>query len=155
MTATDTTIPLPFTVTSSLGERVWHADDAEDAAAQHRDSFPDEYILAVTAPWDLDTLETTARNATQGPWRWDGHRVPTLHGTGGEAGVYMYETEVIEADHDGGCGCRRDCHLELAIREEDRAHIAAMNPQTTLALIDQIRTLQARVAELEMTDAQH
>lgn len=36
-----------FTVTSTMGKRVWTADDEEHAREQHTESFPEEPILAV------------------------------------------------------------------------------------------------------------
>lgn len=34
-----------YVVTSELGERRWHAEDADHAREQHDDAFPDEPIL--------------------------------------------------------------------------------------------------------------
>jgi hypothetical protein len=39
-----------YAVLSDLGIREWWADDAEHAAEQHRDAFPDEPILAIMPP---------------------------------------------------------------------------------------------------------
>lgn len=36
-----------YIVTSPLGSRTWHADDADHAAGQHRDAFPDEPVISV------------------------------------------------------------------------------------------------------------
>lgn len=70
-------------------------------------------------------LRALADAATRGPWKWDGYRVPTLEGRAGEPGEYEWDTEVLEASHDGECGCRSACTLELAVSEADAEFIAA------------------------------
>lgn len=37
-----------YAVTTPLGTRIWHADDADHAVEQHDDAFPDEPVLAVS-----------------------------------------------------------------------------------------------------------
>lgn len=76
------------------------------------------------ASWERD-----AAAATGGPWTWDEHWLPTLSGhkvvpANDEHDGYSYETEVIDAEHDGGCGCRRECLIELRVSPADRAFIA-------------------------------
>ncbi len=76
----------------------------------------------MTAASRLAEIEARCQAATEGPWEWDGRRVPTLNGA---AMNDSYVYEVIEAEHDGGCACRRACELALNISSEDRAFIAA------------------------------
>lgn len=94
---------------------------------------------------NLDDLTELAAKATGRNWRWTDHRVPDLVAT---VDIYDYETEryVVEADHDGGCSCRRDCTLELNVEPQDRAFIAATGPDVVLTLIARIQELEAQVA---------
>ena len=72
----------------------------------------------------LDEIKARAAAATGGPWKWDNRRVPTLNGMAGSRDVYRYETEVIEADHNGECGCRSACQLDLTVGPADAEFIA-------------------------------
>lgn len=72
----------------------------------------------------LDDIKARAEAATDGPWKWDNRRVPTLNGMAGSRDVYRYETEVIEADHNGECGCRSACQLDLTVGPADAEFIA-------------------------------
>lgn len=47
-----------------------------------------------------------------------------MEGVAGNPDSYTYRTEVIEADHDGECGCRSACELELHVCEDDKSFIA-------------------------------
>lgn len=95
---------------------------------------------------DLDALTDLASQATGRDWRWTDHRVPDLIAT---VDTYGYDSDrtVVEADHDGGCSCRRDCTLELNIEPQDRDFIAATGPDVVLALVARIRELEAQVTE--------
>ena len=99
-----------------------------------------------TSPLDvgLDNLRDIALAATGRDWRWSDHRVPDLIATFEVSDDYVSSRTVIEADHDGGCGCRRDCQLELNIEPQDREFIAATGPDVVMALIDRIRELEAK-----------
>ena len=72
----------------------------------------------------LDEIKARAAAATGGPWKWDNRRIPTLNGMAGSRDVYRYETEVIEADHNGECGCRSACQLDLTVGPADAEFIA-------------------------------
>lgn len=78
----------------------------------------------MTARQILAEVTARANAATKAPWTWDGQRVPTLNGRGGDTS-YAYDLEVIEARHDGGCACRRSCELELTVSSADRAFISS------------------------------
>lgn len=97
---------------------------------------------------DLDLLYDIANNATGRGWRWNQYKygVPDLVATTGDPDLYEYETEVIEADHWGECGCRSACTLELKIAPQDAEFIAATGPDIVLALIQRIRDLEANVS---------
>lgn len=101
---------------------------------------------------DTARLEAAATaGVTRGPWHWVDYRNGTseLAGVGGEPGVYEYATEVIEVDHDGGCGCRRECTIEMNIAAADREWIAAANPDIITALIAERDLLRAAVTALQ------
>ncbi len=68
-------------------------------------------------PLDLDKLEALARAATPGPWTYDGD---------------------IRAS-DGSFIIRDDRYSPTTPGDSDAAFIAAANPATALALIDEIR----------------
>ena len=95
---------------------------------------------------DLEVIRRRAEGATPGPWTWDGHRVPTLIGRAGDPAVYSYDVEVIEADHDGECGCRSACTLHLRVRPQDADFIAHAREDITvlLAEVDRLRAALAR-----------
>jgi hypothetical protein len=94
---------------------------------------------------DLDELERLAADATSGTWTWDQYRVPTLGSKVYVAELdYYRDVEVVAAEHDGECGCRSDCVLELNITDADKAFIAGTNPEVVAALIARIRELEAR-----------
>lgn len=63
--------PGRYIVTSQLGSRNWHADDAEHAAEQHRDAFPDEPVISVRPVGEEPQARSTATqprdSATPGP----------------------------------------------------------------------------------------
>lgn len=94
-----------------------------------------------TTPEGRAELRKLAETATPGPWHWDDHRVPTLYGRGGELGVYVWEAEVLEASHNGECGCRAACMLELEVAPSDAEFIAAARTAVPALLdaLDDIR----------------
>lgn len=103
---------------------------------------------------NLDQLQATAEAATEGPWVWSGPKSnPDLEGvvteTYSDGSTSTYTRTVLEVDHDGGCCCRAVCELDVTFSDEDRAFVAAFNPQVALELLDRVRAAEARVAELE------
>ena len=72
----------------------------------------------------LDEIKARAAAATEGPWEWTQYRVPTLEGWKGDPATYRWQTEVLEADHNGECGCRSACQLELTVLPPDAEFIA-------------------------------
>ena len=92
-------------------------------------------------PARLDELEAAAKKATQGPWEaWDGFDA------GG--GVYVNTGDIREDS-------RRCVSLDSGHTypgesgwsqlRKDAAHIAMMEPATTLALVAEVRELRAKV----------
>lgn len=75
-------------------------------------------------PADLDALERLARAATPGPWVSDGCDIKSPN----EA-LWIYD----EGGHSEG----------------DARYIAAMNPETTLALIARVRELEGALRRIE------
>lgn len=75
---------------------------------------------------DLALAQRLANEATPGPWRWayPGSDQPVLMGIQGDEN-YSYETEVLEATHDHGCACRRDCTMNVTVEDKDAEFIAA------------------------------
>lgn len=72
---------------------------------------------------EFAAIEARAEAATGGPWKWTEHRVPDLVGVV-LSEFYSYDTEVIEAEHSGECGCRSACELNLNINSADAEFIA-------------------------------
>jgi len=72
---------------------------------------------------EFAAIEARAEAATGGPWKWTEHRVPDLVGVV-PSEFYSYDTEVIEAEHSGECGCRSACELNLNINSADAEFIA-------------------------------
>ncbi|WP_269304889.1 ead/Ea22-like family protein [Aeromicrobium sp. HA] len=106
------------------------------------------------AELNLTELREVAEAATPGPWTWHEYRrsgdpLPYLVGRGGDPEFYVYDAEVIEPDHDGECGCRSACRLELRVRDVDQSHIATFDPPTVLALLDRVAELEAVVGRVE------
>ena len=93
---------------------------------------------------NLHALENVALAATGRQWRWQqySYGAPDLVATVGDPDVYVYETEVIEITHTGGCGCRASCELEVSLTPHDAEFIAATGPDVVLALIRRIRELE-------------
>jgi hypothetical protein len=88
-------------------------------------------------PLDLDALEGLAKAATPGPWK-------------SERGIegWCVETEAAK-DKDGGQHVACYCFAEAGyVPDADAAFIAAMNPQTVLALIAEVRELRSTLAEM-------
>lgn len=89
----------------------------------------------------LNRAKASLEGVTKGPWKWSNYRVPDLLGRAGEPGVYEYDTEVLEAEHGGECGCQSSCTLELNIKKEDREFIAAAR-QLVPELIAEVERLE-------------
>ncbi|MGP6175417.1 hypothetical protein [Corynebacterium sp. A21] len=86
--------------------------------------------------------EALLEGATEGPWKWDSHRVPTLYGTiPSSTGDYEFQVDVLDADHDGGCGCRQACELELHVSDADKALLAAA-PESVAEVVRLRRELE-------------
>jgi len=85
--------------------------------------------------------EAIARAATRGPWKWDDYRVRTLYGRAGEVGEYEWDTEVIEASHEGECACRSLCTLELTVSAPDADHVARHDPARVLREVAAMRDI--------------
>ncbi|OHT86926.1 hypothetical protein [Mycobacteroides saopaulense] len=73
----------------------------------------------------VDRAKASLEGVTRGPWKWSDYRVPDLLGRAGDPDSYEYDTEVLETEHGGECGCRSSCALELNVKREDREFIAA------------------------------
>ena len=88
----------------------------------------------------LDEIEAAAKKATPGPWRVE-------EGIGIDAGEY---DEVISP---GQVSCMSYCYggsstIDGDNLDADMAHIATMDPATTLALIAEVRELRARLFDV-------
>lgn len=105
----------------------------EAVAAPHIDDMTDTV--------DIAAIEERAAAATRGPWRWTPYDVPDLVGRAGDPDTYEYDIEVIEATHDHGCGCRRDCTMEFTIRPQDAEFIAHARTDID-ALIVEVKRLR-------------
>lgn len=94
----------------------------------------------------LDQIEARANAATRPPWRWDAPY--DLVGTDGDPDVYEYETSVLSIDHDGGCGCRSVCHLDIEISDTDAEFIANARADIA-ALIADVRGHRNTIARVQ------
>ena len=87
-------------------------------------------------PAQLDEIEAAAEKATPGEWRVDGEQIEA-----GEFGEVIIPGPVLCGSYCyGGSSTIDGDHLA-----EDFAHIATMDPATTLALIAEVRELRAKV----------
>lgn len=93
--------------------------------------------------------EAALVGVTDGPWSWTSPRygVPTLEGWAGDPELYRYDTEVLEADHRGECGCRSACELELSVSDADRAFIAAARDLVP-ELVAEVARLRSALSEV-------
>lgn len=89
-------------------------------------------------------IDEALAGTTPGPWHW-GDRTNLL-GIGGDVspGGYVYSVDVLEIEHDGGCGCRRMCQMDVTLSDEDRTLIAAA-PSLLAEARDEITRLREGV----------
>ena len=87
-------------------------------------------------PAQLDEIEAAAKKATPGEWRVDGEQIEA-----GEFGEVIIPGPVLCGSYCYGGSSTIDGD-RLA---EDFAHIAMMDPATTLALVAEVRELRAKV----------
>ena len=101
----------------------------------------------MTEPDPLVAARRLADAATKPPWRWAclGSDQPVLMGTAGDEN-YSYETEIIEAEHDHGGACRRDCTMTVNVSDADAAWIAWLSTNGR-ALLDQLEAAQAKLEQ--------
>lgn len=122
--------------------RVW-------SAVSMRETFTVHTAPSETAAIADDPRVTRARKnlaaATRRPWSWvgTGSCFTELEGQAGTPGGYEYTTPVLDISHDGGCGCRAACTLEVTATDADRALIAQA--------LDIIADLLAVIAEQAAT----
>lgn len=93
----------------------------------------------------LAEIEERDDAATRPPWYWYDER--ELVGRAGESDVYEYDFVVLDIDHDGGCGCRSACHLQVEISDPDAEFIAAAREDVP-ALVAEVRRLRAEADKL-------
>ena len=87
-------------------------------------------------PAQLDEIEAAAKKATPGEWRVDGEQIEA-----GEFGEVIVPGPVLcGSSCYGGSSTIDGDHLA-----EDFAHVAMMDPATTLALVAEVRELRAKV----------
>lgn len=93
---------------------------------------------------DTKRLREIAQAATPGPWRLDGIDVVQLtdSGKGYPLDYYPDSAEIVN----GQCSSCGDRNVAFS-RLEDAAFIAAANPQTVVALLDEIERLHRSRAE--------
>ena len=81
-------------------------------------------------------IRQALEDTTPGPWVWTRHDLDST--------IRPFYS-VIAVDHDGGCGCRRACDLEINISDADRALIATA-PDLLARAADRIEQLEALLA---------
>ena len=90
-------------------------------------------------PAQLDEIEAAAKKATPGEWRVDGEQIEA-----GEFGEVIVPGPVLCGSYCyGGSSTIDGDHLA-----EDFAHVAMMDPATTLALIAEVRELRSRLLDV-------
>ena len=77
-------------------------------------------------------IRQALEDTTPGPWVWTRHDLDST--------IRPFYS-VIAVDHDGGCGCRRACDLQIDISDADRALIAAA-PDLLARAADRIEQLE-------------
>ena len=93
-------------------------------------------MIRKITPAQLDEIEAVAKKATPGEWRVDGEQIEA-----GEFGEVIIPGPVLCGSYCyGGSSTIDGDHLA-----EDFAHIAMMDPATTLALVAEVRELRAKV----------
>ena len=92
-------------------------------------------------PAQLDEIEAAAKKATPGEWRVDGEQIEA-----GEFGEVIVPGPVLCGSYCyGGSSTIDGDHLA-----EDFAHVAMMDPATTLALVAEVRELRAKVERVRL-----
>lgn len=99
--------------------------------------------MNVNEPINLDKLEQLARAATPGPWKW--------HESYGSTALYKGNTEDTVL---GAVPCGYE-NSSVYISDPDAAYIAAVSPDSVLALIEQLRermldAVGAKIANLTL-----
>jgi uncharacterized coiled-coil protein SlyX len=90
---------------------------------------------------DIYAIEAKARAATPGPWEWwTSNSYRRLTGADGKAGGVAHGFT------------HRDGVTDIAIREEDMAHIAAVSPNVVLELIARLRDAERVAAPIPGLD---
>ena len=99
---------------------------------------------------ELDAIKARADAATGGPWYWayPGSAKPELIGRAGDE-HYAFETEIIEVEHDGGCGCRMVCNQTVSVTIADAEFIAHSRADVP-ALVAEVERLRTELAEARM-----
>lgn len=80
-------------------------------------------------------IRQALEDTTPGPWVWTRHDLDST--------IQPFYS-VIAVDHDGGCGCRRACDLQIDISDADRALIAEA-PDLLARAADRIEQLEAQL----------
>ena len=97
-------------------------------------------------PAQLDEIEAAAKKATPGEWRVDGEQIEA-----GEFGEVIVPGPVLCGSYCyGGSSTIDGDHLA-----EDFAHVAMMDPATTLALVAEVRELRAKVERVREVHRRH
>lgn len=76
--------------------------------------------------------QATARTqaATVGPWTWENDQYIE---SGPDDQGHMF-IDVVDITHDGGCGCRMACEIEVDVTGEDRDFITASRIDMDIAM---------------------
>ncbi len=71
----------------------------------------------------IEKADAIQKGVTNGPWTietWADGRIFAINGRKGDPETYEYDTEVLEADHSGECGCRSSCELTVTMSDADK-----------------------------------
>ena len=101
----------------------------------------------------IERADAIQEGVTRGPWKiesWAEGRIFSIVGRGGDPEFYEYDTEVMEAEHYGECGCRSSCELSKRFVIESRTLIPELN-QTLKDVLEAVRVSAACGTSPELT----
>lgn len=100
----------------------------------------------------IERADAIQEGVTRGPWKiesWAEGRIFSIVGRGGDPEFYEYDTEVMEAEHYGECGCRSSCELSVIMSDEDKRFVIesrTLIPELNQTLKDVLEAVRVSAA---------